>query len=110
MNKSGPRIETCGATDSIFSHELQKEFIFPLFFLSVALYGLVTCSKAVFQFLTIKGKEIAGMSFRNLSKSLKGEEDFSSQTLVKAKNDKFKWVGKTFQKWTLIPLQLGMGD
>ena len=50
------------------------------------------------------------MSFRNLSKSLKGEEDFSSQTLAKAKNDKFKWVGKTFQKWTLIPLQLGMGE
>ena len=84
MNKSGPRIETCGATDSIFSHELQKEFIFPIFFfLSVVLYGLVTCSKA-FLFLTVSGKEIAGMGFRNLSKSLKGKEGFFKSNSCKS--------------------------
>ena len=76
MNKSGPRIEPCGAANSICSHELQKEFIFPLCFLSVVLYGLVTCSKATFPCLNVRGKEIAGMGFRNLSKSLKGEEGF----------------------------------
>ena len=76
MNKSGLRIEPCDVIDSIFSHELQKEFIFPLCFLSVVLYGLVTCSKAVFPCLIVKGKEIAEMGFRNLSKSLKGEEGF----------------------------------
>ena len=73
MNKRGPRIEPCGATDGIFSHELPKEFIFPLCFLSVVLYGLVTCLKAIFLWLTVKGKEIAGMGFRNLSNSLKGD-------------------------------------
>ena len=76
MNKSGLRIEPCGVTDSIFFHELQKDFIFPPCFLSVFLYGLVTCSKAIFLCLTVRGKEIAGMGFRYLSKSLKGEEDF----------------------------------
>ena len=83
MNKSGPRIETCGATDSIFSHELQKEVIFPLFFLSVVLYGLVTCSKATFPCLTERGKEIAGMGFRNLSEASKGEEDFFKSNACK---------------------------
>ena len=58
----------------VFSHELQKEFIFPLRFLSVVLNGLVTCSKATFPCLTVKGNEIAGMGFRNFSKSLKEEE------------------------------------
>ena len=58
----------------VFSHELQKEFIFPLRFLSVILNGLVTCSKATFPCLTVKGKEITGMGFRNFSKSLKEEE------------------------------------
>ena len=71
MNKRGSRIEPCGATDSIFSHELQKEFIFALCFLSVVLYGLVTCSKATFPCLAVKGSEIAGMGFRSLSKSSK---------------------------------------
>ena len=76
MNKSEPRIKPCGVTDNISSHDLQKKFIFPLCFLSVVLYGLVTCSKAVFPCLIVKGKEIAEMGFRNLSKSLKGEEGF----------------------------------
>ena len=71
MNKSGSRIEPCGVTDSIFSHELQKGFIFPLCLLSVVLNGLVTCSKAIFPCLTVRGKEIAGMSFRSLSKFLR---------------------------------------
>ena len=53
----------------VFPRELQKEFIFPLCFLSVVLYGLVTYSKATFLCLTVKGKEKAGMGFRNLSKS-----------------------------------------
>ena len=78
MNKSGVKIESCGASDSIFSHELEKEFIFPLCFLSVVFYGLVTCSKATFTCLTARGKEIAGMGFRNLSKYLKGEFFFKS--------------------------------
>ena len=76
MNKRGPRIEPCDATDGIFSHEAQKEFIFPLCFLLAVLYGLVTCLKATFPCLTVRGKEIAGMGFRNLSKSLKREEGF----------------------------------
>ena len=90
MNKSGPRIKPCGVADSIFPRELQKEFIFPLCFLSLVLYGLVTCSKATFLCLTVRGEEIAGMG--NLSKSLKGEEGFFSfsQTLVKVENDKLK--------------------
>ena len=75
MNKTGPEIGTCGATDITFSHELQKGFIFRLCFLSVFLYGLVTCSKATFPCLTVRGKEIAGIGL-NLSKSLKGEEGF----------------------------------
>ena len=56
---------------SVFSHELQKEFIFPLCFLSVVLYGFVTCSKATTPCLTVRGK-IAGMGLRTLPKSLKG--------------------------------------
>ena len=76
MKKVGPRIEPCGATDSIFSHEQQKEFIFALCFLFVVLYGLVTCLRATFPCLTVRGKEIAGKGFRNLSKSLKGQESF----------------------------------
>ena len=77
MNKkSGPRVEPCGVTDTIFSLELQKLFNSPLCFLSFILYGLVTCSKAIFPCLTVRGKEIAEMSFRNFSKSLKGEEGF----------------------------------
>ena len=75
-NKSGPRIELCGATDSIFFHELQKEFIFALCFLSVVVYGLVTCSKTTLPRLTVRGSKITGMGFPNLSKSLKGEEGF----------------------------------
>ena len=73
MKVSG-RIEVCGATDSIFSQELQREFIFALCFLSIVFYGLVACSKATLPCLTVRGSEIAGMSFRNLSKFLKGEE------------------------------------
>ena len=76
MNKSGPWIEPCGVTDSIFSHELQKEFIFPLCFLSDVLYDLVASSKVIFSYLTVRGKEIAGMRFRNLSKSLSEKEGF----------------------------------
>ena len=76
LNENGPRIKPCGVTDSIFSHELQKEFIFPLSFVSVVFYGRVTCSKAIFPCLTVSVKEIAGMGFRNLSKSLKGEKVF----------------------------------
>ena len=76
MNKIGPRITRCSVTDSIFSHEMQKKLIVPLCFLSVVFYGLVTCSKVIFPCLTVRGKEIAGMGFRNLSKSLKGEEGF----------------------------------
>ena len=71
MNKSGPRIEPCGVTDRIFSHELQKEFIFRLCILSVVLYGHATCSKAIFPCLTVTEKKIAGIGFINLSKSLK---------------------------------------
>ena len=85
MNKSGPRIEPWGVTDSVFSHELQKEFIFPLCFLSVVLYGLVACSKAILPCLTVRGKEIAGMGFRNLSKSLKGEEGFFKSNSCKSR-------------------------
>ena len=76
MNESGPRIEPRGVTDSTFCHELQKEFIFLLCFLSVVLYGIVTCSIATFPCLTVRGKEIAGMGFRNCSESLKEEEGF----------------------------------
>ena len=69
-------MEPCGATDSIFSHELQKQFTFALCFLSVVLYGLVTCSKATLLCLILWGSEIVGMSCKNLSKSLKGKEGF----------------------------------
>ena len=67
----------------VFPRELQKEFIFPLCFLSVVLYGLVTCSKAIFPCVTVRGKEIAGMGFRNFSKSLKGEEGFFNSNSCK---------------------------
>ena len=62
LNKRGPRIESCGATDSTFSHELQKEFTFALCFLSVVLFGLVTCSKAALPCLIVWGSEIVGMA------------------------------------------------
>ena len=84
MNKNGPRIEPCGVTDSIFSHELQKELIFPLSFVSVVFYGRVTCSKAIFPCLTVSVKEIAAMGFRNLSKSLKGEKVFFKSNSCKS--------------------------
>ena len=84
MNKRGPRIEPCGATDGIFSHELPKEFIFPLCFLSVVLYGLVTCLKATPSRLTARSNKIVGMGFRNLSKSLKGEEGFFKSSSCKS--------------------------
>ena len=72
MNKTGPRIELCGATDSIFSHELQKEFLFFVFY---HLFSMVL--QHVQKLLScVKGSEIAGMGFRNLFKSLKGEEGF----------------------------------
>ena len=71
------------ATDSMFFHELQKEFIFPLCFLSVVLYGLEPCLKATFPCLTVLGKEIAGMGFRNLSISLKEEEGFFKSSSCK---------------------------
>ena len=54
------------------------------------------------------GKKIAGVGFKNLSKSLKEEE--GSQTLVKVENDEVKWMGKFVQIWTLISLQLGTGE
>ena len=79
----GGRIELCGATDSIFSQELQREFIFALCFLSIVFYGLVTCSKATLPCLTARGSEIAGMGFRNLSKLLKGEERFFKSNFCK---------------------------
>ena len=84
MNKSGPRIELCRDTDRIFSHELQKEFGFALCFLSVLLDGLVTCSKATLPCLTVRGGEIAGMGFRNLSKSLIVEEGFFKSNSCKS--------------------------
>ena len=84
MNKSGPRTEACGATDSIFSHEPQKEFVIPFRFLSVVLYGLATCSKATFPCLTVKGKEIAGMGIRNFFKFLKEEESFFKSNSCKS--------------------------
>ena len=71
------------ATNSMFFHELQKEFIFPLCFLSVVFYGLEPCLKATFPCLTARGKEIAGMGFRNLSVSLKGEEGFFKSSSCK---------------------------
>ena len=83
-NKGGPRIELCGATDSIFSHELQKEFIFALCFLSVVVYGLVTCEKTTLPCLTVRGSKITGMGFRNLSKSLKGEDGFFKSNSCKS--------------------------
>ena len=55
-----------------------------------------------------RGGKIAGVGFKNLSKSLKGEE--GSQTLVKVENDEVKWMGKFVQIWTLISLQLGTGE
>ena len=78
------RIEPCGAIDNIFLHELQKEFIFPLCFPLVVLYGLVRCLKATFQCLIVKGKEIAGMGFTNWSKPLKGEEGFFGSNSCKS--------------------------
>ena len=80
MNKSGPRIEVCVPLIVCFS---MKEFIFPLCFLSVVLYGLEPCLKATFPCLTVLGKEIAGMGFRNLSISLKGEEGFFKSSSCK---------------------------
>ena len=55
LNTTGPTIEPCSAPDSIFSHELQKELTFPLCFLSVVIYGLVTCSKATIPCLIVGG-------------------------------------------------------
>ena len=83
LNENGPRIEPCGVTDSIFSHELQKEFIFPLSFVSVVCYGRVTCSKVIFLCLTVSVKEIAGIDFRNLYKPLKGEKVFLKSSSCK---------------------------
>ena len=58
-----------------------------------------------------KGKEITGMGFINLTKSLNRERRaFSSQTLVKVENDNVKWLGKFVQKWTLIPLKVDPGE
>ena len=54
--------------------------------------------------------KIAWMGFRNLPKSLKGEEGFFKSNSCKSENDKVKWLGKFIQKWTLIPLQLGTGE
>ena len=67
------RIEPCGATDSIFSHELQKKFTFTLFSVSCSLWS---CLKATLLCLIVWGSEIVGMGCRNLYKSLKGEEGF----------------------------------
>ena len=55
LNTTAARIEHCSALDSIFSHELQKELTFALCFLSVVLYGLVTCSKVTISCLTVGG-------------------------------------------------------
>ena len=75
-NENGPSIESLSVSDSIFSHERKKEFIFPLCFLSAVPYGVVTCSKVTFLCLTVRRKEITGMCFGNLSKYLKEEEGF----------------------------------
>ena len=53
MNTTGPKMEPCNVPDSIFSHELQKELTFALCFLSVVLYGIVTCSKATIPCLIV---------------------------------------------------------
>ena len=66
-----------------FPMSCRKSLFFLFFFLSVVLYGPVTCSKA-FLFLTVSGKEIAGMGFRNLSKSLKGKEGFFKSNSCKS--------------------------
>ena len=85
MNKSGPRIKPSGVTDGIFPHELQKGFIISLCFLSVVLYGLATFSKAFSLCQTVRGKEIAGIGFRNLCKSLKGDEGFFKSNSCKSR-------------------------
>ena len=76
LNKSGTRIEPCGATDFVFSHELQKQFTFAICFVSFILYGLTGYSKATLLRLIVWESEIVRMSCGNLSESLKGEEGF----------------------------------
>ena len=76
LNKSGTRIEPCGATDFVFSHELQKQFTFAICFVSFILYGLTGYSKATLLCLIVWESEIVRMSCGNLSESLKGEEGF----------------------------------
>ena len=76
LNKSGTRIEPCGATDFVFSHELQKQFTFAICFVSFILYGLAGYSKATLLCLIVWESEIVRMSCGNLSESLKGEEGF----------------------------------
>ena len=83
-HKSGLRIDPCLTTDIIFSHELQKQFIFPFCFSSVVLYCLVTCSRATFPCLTVTRKAIAGTGFRNLCKSLKREDGFFKSNSCKS--------------------------
>ena len=70
MNKIGPTLELCGATDAIFSHELQKYFAFLAFCFLNGLY-----SKATLPCLIVRGSEIAEMGFTNLSKSLPFKEE-----------------------------------
>ena len=93
LNKSGTRIEPCGATDFVFSHELQKQFTFAICFVSFVLYGLAGYSKATLLCLIVWESEIVRMGCGNLSKSLKERMVFSSQNLVKIGKDKVNWVG-----------------
>ena len=76
LNKSRTRIEPCGATDFVFSHELQKQFTFAICFVSFILFGLTGYSKATLLCLIVRESEIVRMSCGNLSESLKGEEGF----------------------------------
>ena len=83
-------------------------FIFPLCFLSVVFYGLATCS-TTFLYLTIRGKEIAEMGFRNLSKSLKGEEGFFKLNSCKSGKWKSEMGGEICPKMDLKPATIRHG-
>ena len=72
-------------------------FIFPLCFLSVVF------------FLTVRGKEIAEMGFRNLSKSLKGEEGFFKLNSCKSGKWKSEMGGEICPKMHLKPATIRHG-
>ena len=86
MNKIGPTLELCGATDAIFSHELQKYFAFLAFCFLNGLY-----SKASLPCLIVRGSEIAGMGLQIcLNPYLLRRRAFSSKSLANMANDKVK--------------------